>query len=319
MNGENISVIIPTLNSARFVGEAIQSVLKQSVAVREILVVDGGSTDGTQKLVSQISPLVRILSQEGRGRAGARNTGMRQAVGDFIALLDSDDLWVVDKLEVQFKFFREHPDVEFIFGDMSNFIHGRDGDVLEILDGEAHDYLRDNPADPKRLLEFLFRVNFVPTSSVLFKKSCLRDIGFMNELFAHSEDYEYWLRFAAGTRVGFVDQVLVRRRLHDSNAMKNAYVAISEATLELLNQWRKKSDLQPETSKALLCRIASLQYNLSSRLIKSGRFKDAYSYLRQIQSEDFKTEPLMKLKICVKTLVAKSLRHFNQIEINRAI
>jgi glycosyltransferase involved in cell wall biosynthesis len=307
MSAPRISVIIPTLNSVRFVGEAIDSVLKQSVSVSEILVVDGGSTDGTQELVRAKNPLVRVLSQEGRGRAGARNTGLRRASGDFIALLDSDDLWVADKLAVQFDFLREHSEVEFVFGDMANFTEGKCEDVPEILDAEVHDYLRQNPANPARMLEFLLKANFVPTSSVLFKKSCLQSVGFMNEEFPHCEDYEYWLRFAEISRMGFVARILAHRRLHGSNAMNEAYVQNCEATLTLLKRLRQKTGLSAVVGRTLAHRIALIQYDLASELIKRHRFKDALSQLGELRSDDLDGSTLLRLKVLLKYVFVKCL------------
>jgi glycosyltransferase involved in cell wall biosynthesis len=312
MSAPRISVIIPTLNSARFVGEAIDSVLKQSVSVCEILVVDGGSTDGTQELVRAKSPLVQVLSQEGRGRAGARNTGLRRAAGDFIALLDSDDLWVADKLAAQIDFLCEHQEVEFVFGDMANFTGNESEDVPEILHAEVHDYLKHNPANPARMLECLLKVNLIPTSSVLFKRSCLQSVGFMNEEFTHCEDYEYWLRFAENSRMGFLSQILVRRRLHGSNAMNNAYVANCQGALELFIQWRKKSNLAPDIDRVLLQRMALVRYNLSSHLLKSGQFAAAYDQLRELRIENGDVSMSLRLKVWLKFHSAKWLGKFQK-------
>jgi glycosyltransferase involved in cell wall biosynthesis len=312
MSAPEISVVIPTLNSARFVGEAIDSILKQSVPVREILVVDGGSTDETPEIVRAKSGLVQVLSQEGRGRAGARNTGLRRATGDFIALLDSDDLWAADKLAIQFNFLREHPEVEFVFGDMANFTDGESEDLPEILDTEVHDYLKQNPANPVRMLECLLKLNLIPTSSVLFKKTCLQSVGFMNEEFAHCEDYEYWLRFAENSRMGFVARILAHRRLHGSNAMNKAYVENCEATLQLLNQWRKKNDLAPDAAMAILQRIALVRYNLSSHLLKSGRFADAYELLQDLRRDGCKTSAPSHFKVWLKFHSAKWLKKFKE-------
>ena len=305
MNTPKISVIIPTLNSARFLGGAIDSVLKQSVPVSEILVVDGGSNDGTVEVAQKIGGPVQILTQEGRGRPGARNTGLRRASGDFIAFLDSDDLWVPDKLAAQLDFFQKHPEIEMIFSDMALFKRPDDPDEPEILDADVHDYLRRDPVNPGRLLECLFTVNFIPTSSVVFRKSCLQTVGFMNEEFLHCEDYEYWLRFAAHSRAGFLDRVLVRRRMHDANAMSDAFVQNCEASLLILNRWRKWSGLTGSAGQILAQRTVMIRYNLSSHLLKCGRSGEASGQLRQIVKDGNGQIPfVLRLKILAKTLFA---------------
>jgi glycosyltransferase involved in cell wall biosynthesis len=308
MNAPKISVIIPTLNSVQFIGEAIDSVLKQSVPVSEILLVDGGSRDGTVEMARKIGRPVQVLSQEGRGRPGARNTGLRRAAGDFIALLDSDDLWVPGKLAAQLDFFQKHPEVEMVFGDMALFKQIDDPDEPEILDAKVHDYLRRSPVNAGQLLECLFAVNFIPTSSVVFRKSCLQTVGFMNEQFLHCEDYEYWLRFAANSQTGYLEQVLVRRRMHDANAMNDAYIQNCEATIAILNQWRKWNGLTRNASQTLLRRLVLVQYNLSSHLLKCGRSDEGYDHLRQIKDRHGKIPIWLRLKIMSKTLLAKTMR-----------
>lgn len=304
MSVPRISVVIPTLNSARFISDAIGSVLKQTVPAAEILLVDGGSSDNTAEVARRLGGPLQVLSQKSGGRPGARNAGLRRAIGDYIALLDSDDVWVPDKMAAQLAFFQKHPEIEMVFGDMALFQKADDPDEPEILDAEIHEYLRRNPATLERLLECLFTVNFVPTSSVMFRKSCMQTVGYMNECFSHCEDYEYWLRFAANARVGFLDRVLVRRRIHETNAMSDAYVQNCEATLLLLEQWRGRSGLSQDARRKLSWRTVLVQYNLSSHHLKSGRFEEARQQFRRLAAGDEKIQISLRLKILAKTLLA---------------
>jgi GT2 family glycosyltransferase len=255
---------------------------------------------------------VQVLPQEGRGRAGARNTGLRRAAGDCIALLDSDDLWVPGKLAAQLDFFEKHPEVEMVFGDMALFRRTDDPDEPEILDAKVHEYLRRSPVNGKRLLDCLFAVNCIPTSSVIFRKSCLRTVGFMNEQFMHCEDYEYWLRFAAKSQTGYLEQTLVRRRMHDANAMNDARIQNYEADIAILDQWRNKNGLTVNARETLLRRAVLVQYNLSSHLLKCGRADEGYYHLRQIKDRHGEIPVWLRLKIMAKTLLAKTMK--NRIE-----
>lgn len=318
MSVPKISVIIPTLNSARFISEAIDSVLKQSVPASEILLVDGGSHDGTVEIARQMSDMVRVLSQEGRGRPGARNTGLRQATGKLIAFLDSDDLWVPDKLATQLDFFQRHPEMEMTFGDMALFKHADDPNTPEILDAKVHEYLRGNPTHLTQLLECLFTVNFIPTSSVAFRKICLQSVGYMNETFLHCEDYEYWLRFAASARVGYLDRVLVRRRMHDSNAMNNACIQNCEAVLLLLDEWRKRGGLSRNARLKLSQRAVLVQYNLSCHLLNCGRFEEACRHLHQLANAEEKIQMPLRMKILAKIWLARWRRKIEQRGIRTA-
>ncbi len=116
-----VSVIIPAYNSERFLGEAISSVMAQQVPT-EIFVVDDGSTDGTKDVARKFP--VTYLYQANSGQASARNLGAQACRGDFIAFLDSDDLWPENKLQVQLKYLQEKSDIDMIFGHASQF---RDG------------------------------------------------------------------------------------------------------------------------------------------------------------------------------------------------
>ena len=110
-NQLTVSVVIPTYNRADTVPRAVQSVLAQTWPAKEIVVVDDGSSDNTREVLSGQGPQVKYVYQDNQGVSAARNTGIRAASGDLIALLDSDDEWEPWKLELQIAAFREFPDL----------------------------------------------------------------------------------------------------------------------------------------------------------------------------------------------------------------
>jgi glycosyltransferase involved in cell wall biosynthesis len=304
MNTPKISVIIPAYNRAHFLREAVDSVLMQTSPVHEIIVIDDGSTDETPKVVAAYGHRVRYLRQKNQGPSAARNYGMREATGSWIAFLDSDDLWVREKVQVQTEFIRKHPDVEFVFGNLSIFDANRNEDKPEVLDKKVQKYLVAHADDLKDCLRQFLICNPIPTSSVLFREDSQKRLGFLDETMRYCEDYDYWLRFAASSRMGFIDQILVRRRMHESNAIKD-YSAICEGALKVLNRLRQKEELSADVQKLLLRRIASIEYNLSSYLFKCGRFGEASGRLRQIiKNGDGQIPFLLRLKILAKTLLA---------------
>lgn len=109
-----VSVIIPTYNSAPYIVDAIGSVLAQTYQNLEIIVVDDGSNDNTREVLVRYRDKITCLYQENRGVSAARNRGMQHAQGEFIALLDADDIWLPTKLERQLRFMFEHMDVELV-------------------------------------------------------------------------------------------------------------------------------------------------------------------------------------------------------------
>jgi glycosyltransferase involved in cell wall biosynthesis len=117
-----LSVIIPAYNREAYLGAAIASVLTQTYPVTEIIVVDDGSTDRTAAISGAYGPPVRCITQENRGAGAARNTGLNAARGDFVALLDSDDLWLERKLEQQVAYLQTHPGTDLVFCRMRPFL-----------------------------------------------------------------------------------------------------------------------------------------------------------------------------------------------------
>lgn len=124
--GPTVSVIIPAYNSAKYIGEAIESVFAQTYPVHEINVVDDGSTDDTAKIVQEhvraqehksTGAQVKYIYQNNKGPAAARNAGIRAATGDYIAFLDSDDIWLSEKIELQIKKFDENPEYRLVHTD----------------------------------------------------------------------------------------------------------------------------------------------------------------------------------------------------------
>src|SRR5262245_3344132 len=110
-----VSAVIPTYNCARFLGDAIRSVLQQTVPVHEVIVVDDGSTDNARDVVETFGHRVRYVFQQNRGPSGSRNTGIAEATGDWIAFLDQDDLWLPHKNATQVRAIAEHPNCHLVY------------------------------------------------------------------------------------------------------------------------------------------------------------------------------------------------------------
>src|ERR1700733_11278981 len=172
-----VSVIIPAYNAAAYVGRAVESALSQTHLPLEILVIDDGSTDETADIVEQLPPPVRLIPKPNGGPATARNLGARQAQGDWLALLDADDLWMPDKLRVQLE-YGTNPDV---------------GMVHCLPDH------RDDAVPPQLTFEHLWNRNWIINSSVLLRRSAFDGLGGFNEAreLISVEDYNLWIRVAA--------------------------------------------------------------------------------------------------------------------------
>jgi len=131
-----VSVVIPTYNYAHFIGEAIESALAQTYLIAEIVVVDDGSTDNTEEVVTAFGEKVRYIRQENSGVSAARNNGAKNSSGDFITFLDPDDAWLPEKIERQIAKFREDDSIGLVHCGMREF-DSETGETIQLhLDGE---------------------------------------------------------------------------------------------------------------------------------------------------------------------------------------
>ncbi len=186
-----VSVIIPTHNRKGLLRETINSVLKQTFKEFEIIVIDDGSTDGTSEMLRTVyGDAVRcvVIAHSGLP-AVARNAGIQAAEAPYLAFLDSDDLWVPDKLERQLKALEENPKYGWSYGNVACF--GPSHSNQELLYGNWR--IRSG-----NIFQKLFTGNFVPTSTVVVRASSLRKAGIfdISPGLRAAEDYELWLRLA---------------------------------------------------------------------------------------------------------------------------
>lgn len=207
-----ISVIIPSYNSARFVTEAVESALSQTYRPIEVIVVDDGSTDETPAIVAPFENRIRYIRQENRGLAGARNRGIQEARGEFIAFLDADDRWMPEKLGQQWKCFSDDPTVALVHTD-ALYWNEDAGEIMPQQGGRA-DYVGDCSTR-------LFVANRILASSVVVRRDCLERVGLFCENAPGVEDLDLWLRIVRFYPFGYVDQPLVLYRKHNWNMSKN--------------------------------------------------------------------------------------------------
>ena len=220
-----VSVIIPTRNRRRHLEEAIESVFAQTYSDYEIIVVDDGSTDGTKDLLAERyrgRPLV-CFSQENRGSSAARNVGIRAARGEFLAFLDSDDLWLPRKLECQIPLFDRNPAVGFVFCGSAR------------MDGRGVLRAREPTREYRgRAVRAMLRKSMMPTPTVVIRKRLVSETGLMYEDLSFGEDWNYWLRIAARCEVDFVPEVLVHYRDTPGSLSQIAFDAFRSGTLRAI-------------------------------------------------------------------------------------
>jgi glycosyltransferase involved in cell wall biosynthesis len=195
------SVIIPTFNRAAFLREAIDSVLAQNEQNLELLIVDDGSTDDTRKLVAQYGNLVQYYFQQNRGVSAARNLGIRHAAGKFIAFLDSDDLWLPQKLSRQLQWMAAHPEIMLCYTDeiwIRRGVRVNQRNIHAKYGGWIYPYCL-----PRCLIS---------PSSVLMRRELFDAAGLFDDALPVCEDYDLWLRVTSQFEVGFIPEPLIAKR-----------------------------------------------------------------------------------------------------------
>lgn len=201
-----VSVVIPAYNRQAYIADTIESVLAQTVPDVELIVVDDGSTDDTLAIVSRYGDAVRCIRQQNLGAAAARNRGAREATGQFIAFLDSDDQWNPNFLSTMLVAATRHPQAAALYA----FAQMIDANGKLLLQKTHHVVY-----DPDDLYAVLLRANFLLPSTMLFRRAALIEVGLFDVSLRRLQDWDLWLRMLRADMmfVG-VQRCLVRYRSH---------------------------------------------------------------------------------------------------------
>ena len=234
----SVSVVIPVYNGERYLAEAIDSVLEQTLRPLEVIVVDDGSTDSSMKVAQRFGEAVRCCFEPHRGAGAARNHGAETARGEFLAFLDADDAWVREKLARQLKAFENAPGLDAVFGEVQQFLSpDLDEDMAERLLCPAES-----------------RPGYLP-GSMLIRQGAFQRMGRFETSWRIGESIDWYLKATEkGLRSLMLPEVLLRRRLHASNLGLSQrhnhldYVRILKASLDRRRATRNTSHPAPDAA-----------------------------------------------------------------------
>jgi glycosyltransferase involved in cell wall biosynthesis len=195
------------------VSDAVKSVLAQSFRDLEIVVVDDGSTDKTAEVLRPFRERIRYVVQEHRGLAAARNMGIRVARGRYVAFLDSDDLWLPDKISMQVSRMDADRAIGLVYGEAALFNEDSPPTVT------LHSYWSHHPSG--RILPWLVRQNVVPSPTPLVRRELFDQVGPFDEALSACEDWDMWIRIAHVSEFAYVDRLLAKYRVHSANMSLN--------------------------------------------------------------------------------------------------
>lgn len=197
----SVSVVLPVFNRSQWVCEAVDSVLAQTMRDFELIVVDDGSTDATPDALRHYGDRFRLLHQQNRGVSAARNRGVRHGRGKWIAFLDSDDVWLPEKLAAQAAFLQSRPAAR----------------ICQTEEIWIRNNVRVNPGRRHRkpsgdIFTASLALCLVSPSAVMMEKSLFMETGGFDESLPAAEDYDLWLRISLRHPVYLIDEPLVVKR-----------------------------------------------------------------------------------------------------------
>lgn len=234
-----VSVLIPTFNRQETIGRAVSSVLKQTHQELECIVIDDASTDKTLALLAAIDdPRVKVISlSENRGVSFARNKGFSQAKGEAIALLDSDDEWLEDKLERQLPLLEKYP-----------LVHGEE---IWVRNGKRVNQKKVHRKEGGRIFERCLHLCLISPSATLMTRELYRKMNGFREDYPVCEDYELWLRVTHGHEVGFISEPVITKYGGHEDQLSAKYKAMDYWRVKAMDEISHSLSLTEEELKAL--------------------------------------------------------------------
>lgn len=203
-----VSAVVTAYNCVQYIGEALESVLSQTRPPDEIVVVDDGSRDGTPDVVANFPQnRIRLIVQENRGPGAARNRGIMETSGEFLAFLDGDDIWLADKTALQLAYLQSHPHVALVSGDEWLWDIETDERWLGGLRLKPYHNLSR---------EILIHNLVGNPSMVMLRRSILQRVGLFDTTLPWGQDWELWIRIATRAPIGYLTQPVIIYRKHSA-------------------------------------------------------------------------------------------------------
>jgi glycosyltransferase involved in cell wall biosynthesis len=297
-----VSVIVPCFNYGRYLSETVRSLAGQSYAKWECIIVDDGSTDDTPQIGARLSEAdsrVRCVRQQNAGLSAARNAGIRLARGEFVQLLDADDVLEPEKLRVQVEFLQQRPEVDIAVGDAAYFDHGSS------TGPRPRQSAWPGRAQRHGVLAALVGDNICVVNAALARRSVFDSVGLFDESLPAHEDWDFWVRCAAaGHQFGFIslgnDRALVRQHGESMSTSRDlmfrTHVSVREKMHSLL-----PAPLARENGQ----RLSELKWRFGLDLVRAGKVREGWKLYREgLQSAERKASVLLRLLLLVPGVAA---------------
>ena len=281
---EEISVIIPTYNRCDLLKRAINSVIKQTITPKEIIIVDNGSTDQTYQMVSSLFPEINYFIEKKRGVSAARNKGILESKSKWIAFLDSDDAWKPTKLEKQMEFS--------IFNqDKYRIIHT---DETWYRNKKFLNQLKKHKKSGGNIFKNSLQLCCISPSSVVLKKQIFYDYGLFDEKLEVCEDYDMWIRITAKEEVGFLDSPLVLKYGGHSDQLSKKFWGMDRFRIKSLEKNLKNEHFSKSQKINVLDTLIEKLTIVSDGALKRGNKEIFKKYNGKLQDWSIELDKLKK-------------------------
>ena len=299
------SIVIPAYNAACHIGDALSSVLAQTIHNYEIIVVNDGSPD-TPQLESELEPYlndITYIKRENGGPAAARNSGILAAKGEYVAFLDSDDMWMPSHLADMMQVLQRDPTLDLVYGDTVNF-----GDLAE----EGATTMGANPSEGLATFESLVLCKCtVVSSTVVARRQAVVDAGMFDETFIQGEDFDLWARLAYhGGRIDYRKHIHARRRIHKGNLTSDTIASFGgqvRALRKLMKELDLPEYLREEMQREVEKCDAAMALQKCKQDLVARRYDDAVNELRRANAA-YRSRKLQVVLYLMRTM-PRLVRH----------
>lgn len=267
-----VSVIIPTYNREKYISEAIDSVLNQTYKDYEIIVVDDGSTDKTKEVLTKYNDKIRYFYQENQGVSVARNKGIKESKGDYIAFLDADDMWLPQHLEKEIGAFETDSKVALVYAQ------------LRVLN--KNKIVGIKPTIPVFKVEDFWAGASITTSTVIVKKECFYKVGLFNVSLKRAQDSDMWIKISSCFKIHYIPEVLgIYRVVEDIYAKNSLKIYQNQVHLFKKHLYNPNIKLSSKFKKKIL---AKEYFLLAKVYLREKKYKEAArNILKAIWTEPF--------------------------------
>ncbi len=281
-----VTVIIPAYNRTDYIAQTVSSVLDQTYQNVELIVVDDGSTDGTYEKILSYGERLTLLTHDGhanKGQSAAINLGLENATGKYIAILDSDDYWGLNKLEIQVNYLEEHPNVGLLY--TNGYAVNASGEILYSIYSESH--VEQNEPDNILLDCYIL----LPQNS-LVRKNIYDQLAGFNESYRAAQDHDMLIQIAEKTILNYLPDNLFYYRVHDDSISKKGQRVRWTNGFKILECAKNRYPYRPSTIRK---RKALLNYRLGMCcIVENQRIKALVHMLLA-----FSLDPLRSIKVVI--------------------